>query len=66
MPILGPPPSWHYADIFLGPPLADSQRPSKKCWTARILAPSKNVFGTLLDKIVENPNKKYLLLQKSF
>ena len=25
----GTPPNWHYADIFLGPPLANSQRTSK-------------------------------------
>ena len=32
--------SWHYADIFLGPPLADRQHPSdKKFQTTSILAP---------------------------
>ena len=41
-----PPPSWHYADIFLGPPpLADSQRPSKKCRIAWISAPLENFFS---------------------
>ena len=52
----GTPPSWHYADIFLGTPLlADSQRPSKKCRSARILAPLEKFFRTPLDKIVETP-----------
>ena len=41
-PILGPP----LADIFLGPPVADSQHTSKKCRTQEFWPPSIKIFET--------------------
>ena len=67
MPTLGPP----LADTMLTfswdpSPLADSQRPLKKCRTASILVPLKKNFRTLLDKIVENPNRRIFSYKRLF
>ena len=61
MPILGPPLADTMLTFSWAPPLADSQRPSKKCRTARILATLEKIFEPHSIKLSKPPIKEISL-----